>query len=43
VDYSVEDDDPSRDVPNPAWDAIDAKYRAAMTGTSFATPAVSGL
>ena len=31
VDYSVEDDDPSRDVPNPAWDAIDAKYRAAMT------------
>lgn len=29
VDYQIEPDDPTREVPNPAWAAIDAKLRAA--------------
>ncbi len=29
VDYQVEPDDPQRDVPNPAWAAVDAKVRQA--------------
>ena len=31
VDYSAEAADPSREVPNPEWNAIDAQYRAKMT------------
>jgi transposase len=30
MDYSVEDADPAREVPNPEWAAIDSKYRAKM-------------
>ncbi len=30
VDYSVKTADPAREVPNPEWRAIDAKYRAKM-------------
>jgi transposase len=29
VDYQIEPDDPERDVPNPAWAALDAERRAA--------------
>jgi len=29
VDYQIDPDDPAREVPNPAWAAIDAKLRAA--------------
>lgn len=29
VDYQIEPDDPAREVPNPAWAALDAKLRAA--------------
>ena len=28
VDYHVEPDDPAREVPNPAWAAVDARLRA---------------
>jgi hypothetical protein len=31
VDYQIEPDDPDRDVPNPAWAALDAERRAART------------
>lgn len=30
VQHAVEADDPSREVPNPAWHEIDTKYRATM-------------
>ncbi|HUE29211.1 MAG TPA: hypothetical protein VMP89_20720 [Solirubrobacteraceae bacterium] len=29
VDYQIEPDDPERDVPNPAWNALDTEHRAA--------------
>jgi DNA-binding CsgD family transcriptional regulator len=31
VDYAVEPDDPTREVPNPKWAAVDAKWQAART------------
>ncbi len=34
VDYQIEPDDPTRDVPNPAWAAIDAERRVARAEIS---------
>jgi hypothetical protein len=34
VDYQIEPDDPTRDVPNPAWAALDAERRAARAEIS---------
>jgi len=34
VDYQIEPDDPARDVPNPAWAALDAERRAARAEIS---------
>ena len=34
VDYQVEPDDEERDVPNPVWNALDAKLRKARAGVA---------
>jgi transposase len=34
VDYQIEPDDPERDVPNPAWAAVDAQRRSARAEIS---------
>lgn len=34
VDYDVEPDDPAREVPNPAWNALDKKLKAARANVA---------